>query len=167
MKPTVKKMVRWGWMPLNPWQPWFAILQSTVGLFWKRVTFDQNDKGLTRTKGYFEKMLTTSCLSWPTCPPGYIWCHCCASLIVTVPLISYYQLYLPCGRKRVFEEGYGRMFAERPTGSRASRQSASSGQSILGQMTQSHPSTKSHHQKTPNPYLRRPCRSLPRLIASR
>ena len=88
-------------------------------------------------------------------------------LIVMVPLISYYQLYLPCGRKRVFEEGYGRMFAERPTGSRASRQSASSGQSILGQMTQSHPSTKSHHQKTPNPYLRRPCRSLPRLIASR
>ena len=88
-------------------------------------------------------------------------------MIVMVPLISYYQLYLPCGRKRVFEEGYGRMFAERPTGSRASRQSASSGQSILGQMTQSHPSTKSHHQKTPNPYLRRPCRSLPRLIASR
>ena len=88
-------------------------------------------------------------------------------LIVMVPLISYYQPYLPCGKKRVFEEGYSRMFAKRPTGSRASRQSASSGQSILGQMTQSHPSTKSHHQKTPNPYLRRPCRSLPRLIASR
>ena len=103
--------------------------------------------------------------------PENIICECkCFTLypmIVMVPLISYYQLYLPCGRKRVFEEGYGRMFAERPTGSRASRQSASSGQSILGQMTQSHPSTKSHHQKTPNPYLRRPCRSLPRLIASR
>ena len=100
----------------------------------------------------------------------------CFQLIVMVPLIPYSQLYLPLRRKRVrtyhdvgrgFEEGYGRMFAERPTGSRASRQSASSGQSILGQMTQSHPSTKSHHQKTPNPYLRRPCRSLPRLIASR
>ena len=70
-------MVRWGWMPLlarcglfhtydnHPSlmrQPWFVILQSTVGLFSKRVTFDQSDKGLIRTKGCFEKILTKSCL---------------------------------------------------------------------------------------------------------
>ena len=64
------------------------------------------------------------------------------TLIVMVPLIPYSQLYLPLRRKRVrtyhvvgrgFEEGYGRMFAERPTGSRASRQSASGGSSTQSQ----------------------------------
>ena len=33
-----------------------------MGLFSKRVTFDQSDKGLIRTKGCFEKILTKSCL---------------------------------------------------------------------------------------------------------
>ena len=79
-------------------------------------------------------------------------------MIVMVTFDFLVQLYLLPERKRNRKKGYGRIVAERPTGSRAGCQSASGGSRTPRPVrTTVRPKPMSHHQKTPNKSHRRSC----------